>query len=90
MKEKPDLSSDKLRTLLEAKFIGAKDVFASRPAGVIGAISNPMDWLHGLGSIATGLWKLLAGDKADVSGVKDIIGGVVRIVSEDKKAVGGR
>jgi len=71
----PDITSEELQKLLEAKFIYNKDVFLS-----LGAINNPMDWLMGLARIAEGLVSIFK-DKKKEKGIRRIIEGVVIIVS---------
>jgi hypothetical protein len=72
----PAIAPDALRDVLRARFLHGQDIFA-----VVGAVNNPLDWLHGLASIFRGIARLIAGD---ATGVQDIIEGVVRIVTEEQ------
>lgn len=82
-RQKPDITKDELRGLLRARFIDGMDPLAEAvrqnlTIGTIGSVCNPLDWIKGLSSIFLGLGRLFSDD--DISGVEDIIEGVVIII----------
>ena len=82
-RQRPQITEDELRAFLEAKFIGGVDPLAEALArGVmVGAINNPVDWLWGLSSILGGMARLWQSSGSNVAAIKDIIDGVVRILT---------
>ena len=84
--EKPSASAEELRSILQARFIEGRDVLKEAAArGVtVGAIANPVDWIRGIALMLSGIAKLWQ-DQPDMTGIKDMIDGVVVIVSEEKQ-----
>jgi hypothetical protein len=78
-RQRPQITGDALRTVLEARFIRGANPLA---AGA-GAVANPLDWLIGLIRVVRGIRRLWSSSGQDVRGVEDIIEGVLRIVLEE-------
>jgi hypothetical protein len=49
---------------------------------MVGAINNPVDWFYGLSSIFRGIGKLWQPER-DLSGIHDLVEGVLTILRED-------
>ena len=75
--QEPDIRKERMKYLLEEKFIHGKDHFNT--SGAIGAIHKPEDWLNGLISIISGLksWFI---DKNKKEAIQKIIEGVLIIL----------
>lgn len=88
LRDSPGLSPDTLREILKARFVDGRDPLAAAAAQglALGAVANPMDWLQGLAMIFRGLTRLFCSD--DMTGILEIIEGVVKIVSDPNEQVG--
>jgi hypothetical protein len=84
-RQRPKITDEELRAFLQAKFIKNIDPLAEALARgvVVGAIDNPLDWLWGLSSILREINRLWNSSGADVGGNRDIIDGIVIIVSDE-------
>jgi hypothetical protein len=49
----------------------------------VGALANPLDWLHGGARILKGAAKIVASNKIDGQSVADIVEGVIIIVRKN-------
>lgn len=88
-RQRPHVTDEELRAVLKARFIDGKDPLAEHAlrvtiVGAVGIVTNPLDWIIGLSKILHGIGKLWGNH--DVSGVMDMIEGVIIIVQEPMAA----
>lgn len=79
-KERPETTREEMRELLAARFIHDEDVFvhASAQGVMLGAVNDPIDWLHGLSKVLRGIAKWFGGNQAGA--IQDVIDGVLDIL----------